>query len=127
MINRWIGIGNLTADPIVRITPSDKRVANFCIAVKRPSTVDATDFINCVAWNKTAELVEKYCRKGAKLAVEGTLTSRNYEDREGNKRTAFEVVVASVTFLDPKQKEQATYQPVENEMEFELTTDDLPF
>ena len=135
MINKWIGIGNLTADPVMRITPTEKYVASFCVAVKRPSKQDATDFINCVAWNQTAELVSKYLHKGSKVAVEGTVTSRNYEDKNGNKRTAIEVVVASVTFLDAKQKEQATpAEPAEPEQEttwvndtYELSTDDLPF
>ena len=135
MINKWIGIGNLTADPVMRITPTEKYVASFCVAVKRPSKQDATDFINCVAWNQTAELVSKYLHKGSKVAVEGTVTSRNYEDKNGNKRTAIEAVVASVTFLDAKQKEQATpAEPAEPEQEttwvndtYELSTDDLPF
>ena len=140
MINKWIGIGNLTADPVMRITPTEKYVASFCVAVKRPSKQDATDFINCVAWNQTAELVSKYLHKGSKVAVEGTVTSRNYEDKNGNKRTAIEVVVASVTFLDAKQKEQATpevgkqYAPdTETQpngyesLDYELSTDDLPF
>lgn len=100
-------IGRLTADPILRYTPTGKAVASFTLAVDRGHK-DAqgnkeTDFIDTIVWEKQAENVSKYLKKGSLCAVEGRLQIRSYEDQKGNKRKAAEVVASSVQFLDSKK------------------------
>ena len=98
-------VGRLTHDLELKKTSSDLSVCTFTIAVNRPKVKDTTDFINCVAWRGSAEYLTKYAQKGSLVAVTGTLTSRNYEDKQGNKRTAFEVIADNVTICDSKPKE----------------------
>ncbi|MBD3265940.1 single-stranded DNA-binding protein [bacterium] len=104
MMNRIILIGRLTRDPELRYTQSGIPVANFSVAVdrrfKNASGERETDFINIVAWRKQAELVGEYLNKGFQVAVEGSLQMRKYQTREGENRTAYEVVADSVQFLD---------------------------
>ena len=102
MLNRAILMGRVTADPELRQTPNGISVATFSLAVNRNYNRDQTDFINIVAWRQTAEFVSKYFRKGQLVAVEGSIQTRNYEDRNGNKRTAFEVVADQVYFAESK-------------------------
>lgn len=119
--------GRLTADPELRYTQTDKPVATFTLAVDRNGRDAGTDFINCVAWNNTALFVEKYFAKGGGAIVTGRLQMRNYEDRNGNKRTAAEVVANNVYFAGDK-KATDTMRP--REQFAEMTGDDdgeLPF
>jgi single-strand DNA-binding protein len=106
MINRIILVGRLTADPEVRQTSNGIPVATLRIAVQRQYRGQdgerQTDFINVVAWRKTAELCRDYLRKGRLVGVDGSLQSRSYEDRDGNRRTAYEVQADSVQFLEPR-------------------------
>lgn len=95
--------GNLTKDIEVRSTQSGISVCSFTVAVKRPHTSDTTDFIPCTAWRQTADFLGKYASKGRKVGISGILSSRNYEDRNGNKRTAFEILVDSAELLDGRQ------------------------
>ena len=74
---------------------------------------DTTDFINCVAWRQQAEFLNKYFSKGDPVEVVGTLTSRSYEDKDGNKRTAFEVVCDEVSFCLKTEKGESKPAPVE--------------
>lgn len=103
MLNRIILIGRLTRDPELRFTASGKAVANFSLAVDRgwtsPSGEKETDFIDIVVWDKQAELVANYLKKGRLACVEGRLQIRQYE-HEGQKRRAAEVVANRVVFLD---------------------------
>lgn len=89
-------IGRLTAKPELKTTTSGKTVTNFTLAVGRG---DQTDFIDIVAWNKTAELIVQYMDKGRELGLTGRISVRPYDDKEGNKRKAFEVVANDVTFI----------------------------
>jgi len=116
-LNRIILIGRLTRDPELRYTASGKAVANFALAVDRKFTNQQgereTDFINIVVWNKQAENCANYLKKGRLAAVDGRLQIRSYEDREGQRRKAAEVVADSVQFLDargsqPSQEEEYT-------------------
>ena len=84
-------IGNICGDLELKQTPGGKSVVSFNLAVNRPFAKDTTDFIPIVAWEQSAEYLTKYAHKGTKIAVSGKLTTRHYEDRSGNKRTAFEV------------------------------------
>lgn len=106
-INNFIHLrGRLTADPELRNTTSGIEVASFCLAVDRgyakPDEEKQTDFINCTAWRKTGVFVHKYFTKGKEIEVLGTLQSRKYEDKNGQKRTAFEVVCEQVSFVGNK-------------------------
>ena len=98
--------GRLTKDVELRYTNSGKSVASFTLAVDRDFGDKATDFINCVAWDKTAEFAQKYFNKGKMAIVAGRLQMREYNDRDGNKRTAAEVVVTNMYFAESKRNEQ---------------------
>ena len=91
--------GNLTRDPELRRTGDGKAVASFCVAVKRPYSRDKTDFIDCVAWDKIAEFVNKYFSKGSGITVDGFYTTRTWDDKDGNKRKSTELVASNVGFM----------------------------
>lgn len=99
-------VGRLTADPELKQTQSGKSVCSFTLAVSRPRVKDTTDFINVVAWNQSAEYLTNYGRKGNLVAVTGVLTSRKYDDKDGNHRTAFEVVCDLVSLCESRDKGQ---------------------
>ena len=101
-MNCVILCGRTTTDIDLRTTTSGKSVTSFALAVDRPGTTDKTDFIPIVAWEKTAEFLQKYIGKGRKIIVEGFLSSRKYEDKNGNSRVAYEVVANRVEFADGK-------------------------
>lgn len=105
-MNKVFLIGNLTRDPELTETPSGVAVCHFAIAVNRNySSQDGerqTDFFNCTAWRQTAETVARYTKKGNKVAVSGSVQLRNYEDNQGVKRTAVDIIVQDVEFLTPK-------------------------
>ena len=101
-------IGNICNDVEVKqISNSEKSVVQITLAVKRPFTKDVTDFIPVVVWNQPAEFLGKYAHKGSKVAVSGRLTSRKWEDKEGNKRTTYEVVAENVEICE-SARENAT-------------------
>ena len=100
-------MGRLTADPELKQTYNGVSVLSFCIAVDRPCSKDGNqqaDFINIVAWRQTAEFISRYFTKGQMIALEGSIQTRSYEDRQGNKRTAFEVVVDQAHFCGSKNE-----------------------
>ena len=103
--NKVILMGNLTRDVEVRTTPSGQSVANFSLAVSRSwkgqdgQQQEQTSFINCVAWGKAGEIIAQYVKKGDPLLVSGRLDQRSYEDKDGNKRQAVEVVVEDFNFV----------------------------
>ena len=103
--NKVILMGNLTRDVETRTTPSGQTVSNFSLAVTRSwkgqdgQTQDQTSFINCVAWGKPGEIIAQYVGKGAPLLVSGRLDQRSYDDKDGNKRQAVEVVVEDFNFV----------------------------
>ena len=99
-------MGRLTADPELRHTASQVPVTSFTVAVDRAfqqkGSERQADFIPVVAWRNTAEFICRYFRKGQKMAVKGELQTRQYTDKEGNKRTAYEVVADQVYFVESK-------------------------
>lgn len=101
-MNKFIGIGRLTEDPSdnLRYTPGGTAVLNFTIAINRSYDDEKTDFIDCVAWRKTAENMANYLEKGRKIAVEGEVRQNTWEDDNGNQRSKLEVNAANVQFLD---------------------------
>jgi len=173
MINRVVLVGRLTRDPELRRTSNDIPVVSFTVAVNRPyakaDSDQQADFINCSAWRRQAETVNQYLSKGSLVGVgsawrrqaetvnqylskgslvgvEGRIQTRNYEDANGNKRTATDVVADSVQFLEPKgssggasrpQNSPYDYQsnanasadpkPYKEEPIIDIPDDDLPF
>ena len=108
MLNHITIMGRLTRDPELRMTQSQTQVASFTLAVDRDfggrdGSERQTDFIDCVAWRQTAEFVSKYFTKGRMAVVSGRLQSRKWEDRDGNKRTSWEVVADNVYFGDSRR------------------------
>lgn len=106
MLNHIVLMGRLTRDPELRRTQSGIAVASFTLAVdqdyKSQNGERGVDFINIVAWRGTAEFAEKYFEKGQMAVVSGRLSTRNYEDKNGNKRTAYEVVASNIYFCGSK-------------------------
>lgn len=106
MLNCAIIMGRLTADPELRTTASGLSVTSFSVAVdrnfQRQGEEKQTDFINVVAWRQKADFVTRYFRKGSMIAVQGSIQTRNYEDKNGNKRTAVEIVADNVSFCGSK-------------------------
>lgn len=123
--------GNICNDLELKSTQSGKSVLTFNLAVKRPFTKDTTDFIPLVVWEKNADYLSRYAHKGSRIAVSGKLTTRKYQDSNGNNRTAFEVVCDSVEIMDSKgatQDDNAhSSAPIEPHYEDLKTDDDLPF
>ena len=109
MLNKVILIGRLTRDPELRHTPSGVPVSKFTVAVDRPSPKEKeaenkkADFIDVVVWQKQAETCANYLAKGRLVAVEGRLQTRSYNDSNGIRRKAAEVVAEDVRFLDGRK------------------------
>lgn len=104
-MNKVILLGRTTATPEVKVA-GETSVCNFSLAVDRPKTAKATeqtvDFLDCVAWGKTAEFLSKYAPKGTKLLVEGALQARTFTDKEEKRRKVVEIRVDRVEFAGPK-------------------------
>jgi len=105
-VNRIVITGRLTAKPELRYTSSNKAFARFTIAVNRQK--EGADFINCIAWDKTAELICNYLDKGSFIGVEGRLQTSSYEKQDGTKGHTTDVVVQNIEFLEKKKSEQET-------------------
>lgn len=107
MLNHIILMGRMTRDPELRYTPQNTPVASFTLAVERDyqpgGSERQTDFIDCVAWRKTAEFISKHFQKGSLVAVSGRLQIRDWTDRDGGKRRSAEVAVDNVYFAEKKQ------------------------
>lgn len=128
-MQKFIGIGNITKDPELTTTQSGVSVCRFTLAVQRKFKNEAgeyeSDFLNCVAWRKTAEIIGEHVKKGNKLAVVGTVQTRSYDASDGTKRYVTEIVADEVEFLTQKT---STDKPQENQTKFEPVDDDsLPF
>ena len=109
MLNQITMMGRLTKDPELRYTGSNIPVASFRLAVdrdfgNRETGEKQTDFIDVVAWRQTGEFVSKYFKKGSMAAVSGRLQARDWQDKDGNKRTSFEVVADNVYFGESKSR-----------------------
>ena len=139
-MNKTILVGRNVKEIEYRTTTSGKGATAFTIAVNRDfknaNGETEADFINCVAYGKTAELLSKYVKKGDRLAVEGRIQVRNYDNQEGKKVYVTEVIVQNIEFLETKSnKKEETPAPEETTSdpfkefgeELELTDADLPF
>lgn len=114
-LNVFMCIGRLTRDPELRYTPNGKATTKFGLAVNKSyrktdgEEVQTPLFVNVNTWGKVAENVANFLHKGSKVGITGSLQSSNWEDRDGNKRTSFEIVAQVVQFLDSKpQKTEQT-------------------
>lgn len=103
MLNKAILMGRLCANPELRSTNNNTPVCTFTLAVDRRGKDDGVDFIDIVVWSKTAEFVSKYFTKGMQVAVAGRIQTRNWEDKQGNKRKSVEVVADEVHFAEGKK------------------------
>lgn len=123
-------MGRITRDLELRHTQSGTAVCQFCVAVTR-SFKDAngeyqSDFIDCVAWRNSAEFITKYFSKGALIALDGELQTRNYTDKDGSTRKATELLVSSAAFTGEKREAAAKPAPTEDDYSA-ISDDDLPF
>ncbi|WP_100406249.1 single-stranded DNA-binding protein [Bacillus solitudinis] len=147
MLNRVVLVGRLTKDPELRYTPNGVAVGNFTLAVnrirKQENGPDA-DFINCVVWQKPAENVANYLKKGSLAGIDGRIQTRSYDNNEGKRVFITEVVAETVQFLEPKnsgnqQQSGSQGQQKQNQSGFnsdpfandgqpiDINDDDLPF
>lgn len=128
--NLCVLIGRLTADPELKTTPNGNFVTSFSIAVDDGYGENkSTDFINIVAWKKTAEFVSKYFKKGSEILVTGRVKTRTYE-KDGKKRTITEIVADKVDFCGGKKEESSaapTYSAPSTNFEELSSEDELPF
>lgn len=100
-------MGRLVRDPELKYTPQGTAVTSFTLAVDRRFNREKADFIDVVAWRRTAEFISKYFQKGTRIAVVGSIQTRTWEDNEGHKRKAVEVLADSVYFADAKKNAEA--------------------
>ena len=128
-MNKVFLIGHLVKDPELRYTSSNIPVASFTLAVNRNFTNQngekEVDFINIVAWKKQAENIHKYCSKGSKVAIEGRVQVRSYDDQNGQKRYVTEIVSENIEFLSTKKEE--TKEKSNSEILKDVMTDKDPF
>lgn len=129
MLNNVVLIGRLVKDIEIRHTQNGKAVTQFTVAVQESR--DDTQFIDCVAWDKTAENMGAYLHKGSLIAVNGRLQKRSYDDTTGRKVYVTEVVCNRVVFLESRGSSQdvskASTEPDYNSEDISITDDDLPF
>ncbi|MDF2563738.1 MAG: ssbA [Massilibacillus sp.] len=109
-MNKVILVGRLARDPEVRYTQSGKANATFTLAVTRYGKNNEADFINCVAWEKLAEIVGNNLLKGSQILVEGRIQVRNYETQDGQKRYVTEVIAQNIEFMGSKQSKPSDGQ-----------------
>lgn len=119
MINKVVIMGRLTYEPELKVTPSGVSVIQFQVACERNYAPQGeerkTDFIDVTAWRQTAEFISKYFRKGNMIAVEGSIQTENYTDRDGNKRKAVQVVANNVSFCGSKAESGTTSNPANSQ------------
>lgn len=134
MINNIVIMGRLTKDAEERKTNSGKTVCGFCVALDDRFDKEKTHFVDVVAWNKTAEFICKYFHKGSMIAVQGRLATRTWEDKNGTKHKAVEIVADEVSFCGDKKSENSNSSstidiaPPDADEEYrDIPVDDLPF
>ena len=137
-LNRWVGMGRLTAQPEQKQTTTGKAVVSFTVAIDRNSKGQngekQTDFLNCVAWEKTAEMICRYFGKGSMICVEGSVQTRSWTAQDGSKRYTTEIVVERVHFTGEKSSAPTEQNlgnpyaaPTAPQFEEVRDDDDLPF
>lgn len=138
MINNVVLVGRLTRDPELRYTPSNVAVATFSLAVNRNFKNQAgdreADFINCMIWRKSAELLSEWCKKGNLVGITGRIQTRSYDNQQGQRVYVTEVVAETFQLLE-KRDNPANQSNIEEQMPasfgatnpLDISDDDLPF
>ena len=131
-LNNTVQIGRLTKDLDLQYTKADKAVVKFTLAVARKYNKDETDFIRCVAWEKTAENMKKYVGKGSLIGIEGSIQTDSYVKDDGTRVYTTEVICQFVQFLESKKDKQSFNDTVHQEINKTSAVDDeekenLPF
>lgn len=121
-------IGRLTKDPELKFGQSGTAFARFTIAVARKMDKDKTDFFNCVAFKKTAEVISEYFKKGNQIGITGSLQTNEYEVN-GEKRKSVDIFVENITFLDKKKTEKTDDESIRDMFEDkeDFNNDEFPF
>lgn len=131
MLNKTFHTGRLVADPELKQTPSGTPVTSFRIACERDfkngDGERETDFLTIVAWKGTAEFIAKNFSKGRLITVVGRLQMRNYTDRDGNKRTAAEIIAENVYFSDSRPQQEQAQAVTDDFSELDDSDGDFPF
>ena len=137
MINRVVLAGRPTRDPELKSTKSGTSVCSFTLAVdrnfKNKNGEREADFISCIAWKKTAEVMSQYVKKGSIIGVDGRIQTRSYDNRDGQRVYVTEVVVENFSFLGGSDKDSQgnqnnqSNQPFDSNEQIDITDDDLPF
>src|SRR5690625_546127 len=143
MINNFVGVGRTTKDVELRYSKNGVAIANFTLAITRRFDKENADFIRCVAFKKTAELLAQYVKKGHQLGIEGSIQTCSYDDKDGKRVYTTEVNVNNMQFLESKGQQntqqqrvdaynntvnQAQGNPFENQgQQIDVTDDSLPF
>ena len=109
MLNHITIMGRLTADTELRRTTTGKAVVSFTIACDKPGKDSGASFIPCVAWEKTGEFINQYFSKGSAIVLEGRIESRQYETKDGQKRTVLELVASQAHFCGKKEEQTSNY------------------
>jgi single-strand DNA-binding protein len=127
-MNKVILKGRIGKDWELRTVGDSNSVANTSLATsEKYKDQETTQWHRLVAWGKTAEIVSQYTKKGEEILVEGKVTYRDWEDKEGNKRTSTEIVVERFHFIGSKQVEEKIKQPIKAAAISKNNVDDLPF
>lgn len=133
-INRVVLLGNMTRDPELRRTGTGKAVTNFTLALNRYNSDDA-DFVDCVCWEKIAENTAQYCHKGSKVAIEGSIQTGSYVDKDGHNRKTVNVLCNRVEFINTNNSSNNLQPQINNNYNnlndpinsYELQEDDIAF
>lgn len=133
-INRVVLLGNMTRDPELRRTGTGKAVTNFTLALNRYNSDDA-DFVDCVCWERIAENTAQYCHKGSKVAIEGSIQTGSYVDKDGHNRKTVNVLCNRVEFINTNNSSNNLQPQINNNYNnlndplnsYELQEDDMQF
>ena len=120
-------MGRLTRDPELKYSQAGKAYCRFTVAVNRDFNKDEADFINCLAFGKTAETIAEWLGKGRRIALQGRIQTGNYENKNGEKVSTFEVVVDRFEFVDSARSETSKNQTYSNNNDVIDDNDDFPF
>lgn len=133
-INRVVLLGNMTRDPELRRTGNGKAVTNFTLALNRYNN-DEADFVDCVCWERIAENTAQYCSKGSKVAVEGSIQTGSYVDKDGHNRKTVNVLCNRVEFINTNNSSNNLQPQINNNYNnlndplgsYELQEDDMQY
>lgn len=120
-------MGRLTRDPELKYSQAGKAYCRFSLAVQREFNREEADFINCLAFGKTAETIAKWLGKGRRIALQGRIQTGNYENKNGEKVNTFEVVADRFEFIDSTRSETSKNQTYSNNDDVLDDNDDFPF